>query len=114
MSLTRTYLSVHREETFIVFPFKNENQEFVQDSRLTLYKTRSRLYISSTGMTIHGCDVSSCGFNTPQQAFYQYVLGAVRYSYVLVQAVQYQPQGGTRWCSTAAIMVPVQPVLKQY
>jgi hypothetical protein len=28
--------------------------------------------------------------------------------------VQYQPQGGTRWCSTAAIMVPVQPVLKQY
>jgi hypothetical protein len=31
-----------------------------------------------------------------EQAFYQYVLQAVRYSYVLVQAVQYQPQGGTR------------------
>ena len=30
------------------------------------------------------------------QGFYQYVLRAVRYSYVLVQAVQYQPQGGTR------------------
>ena len=30
------------------------------------------------------------------QGFYQYVLRAVRYSYVLVQAVQYQPQGSTR------------------
>ena len=48
------------------------------------------------------------------QAFYQYVHGAVRYSYVLVRAVQYQPQAGTRWCSTAAVVVPVQPVPKQY
>ena len=31
----------------IVSPFKKENQAFAQDSRLTLYKTRSRLYISS-------------------------------------------------------------------
>jgi hypothetical protein len=30
-----------------------------------------------------------------RQGFYQYVLRAVRYSYVLVQAVQYQPQGRT-------------------
>ena len=35
--------------------------------------------------------------STHLQAFYQYVLQAVRYSYVLVQAVQYQPQGGTRY-----------------
>jgi hypothetical protein len=30
----------------LVFPFKNENQDFAQDSRFTLCKTRSRLYTS--------------------------------------------------------------------
>ena len=39
------------------------------------------------------------------QAFYQYVHGAVRYSYVLVRAVQYQLQAGTSWYSTAAVVV---------
>ena len=53
-------------------------------------------------------------FGKVRQAFYQYVHRAVRYSYVLVRAAQYQPQAGTRWCSTAAVVVPVQPVPKQY
>ena len=48
------------------------------------------------------------GLSQYNQGFYQYVHGAVRYSYVLVRAVQYQPQAGTRWCSTAGVMVPKQ------
>jgi len=37
-----------------------------------------------------------CQRRVASSGFYQYVLRAVRYSYVLVQAVQYQPQGSTR------------------
>jgi hypothetical protein len=51
---------------------------------------------STTLQTRSKSQASTAQNSTNAQGFYQYVLRAVRCSYVLVQAVQYQPQGGTR------------------